>query len=77
MPMKVRPLSFSASKRRIVSRKFALPASIMMSPLARYGLRISICWSTGSPALIMMMIGRGGRMALMKSSIVSHGMIWP
>ncbi len=51
MPMKVRPEPSSSSKRRIVSRKLALPASIMMSLADSTPRRCAICSSTALAGL--------------------------
>jgi hypothetical protein len=46
---------------------------MMMSLASSSGLSAAICWSTGSPALTMMMTGRGGLIAATKSSSVAAG----
>ena len=56
MPTKCRPCSRSASSRRRVSSKWALPPSTMMSPSSSSGTSSSMTASVGSPALTMMMI---------------------
>ena len=75
MPMKVRPLPESSAKRRTVSRKLALPASMMMSRSDSTGRSSSICSSTGLPACTSTMIGRGGRIAAASSSMLWQGMM--
>ena len=76
-PTKCRPLAFSSFSRRIVSGKWALPASMMMSPSSSSGTSSSITASVGPPALTMMITRRGRSSEATKSAIDSDGMKVP
>ena len=65
------PLAAHSSVRRLVSGKWELPASMMMSPSSSSGLSSSITPSTGPPAFTITMIRRGRSNAATNSSIVS------
>ena len=70
-PTKWKPLAEISFSRRMVSRKYALPPSMMMSPGDSSGRRVSIVASVGAPALTMRMIERGVRSEATNSSGVS------
>ena len=63
----------SVSIRRIVSRKFALPASMIRSSASRYGSSAAIWSSTGAPAGTIKSTARGPFNAAANASSVSHG----
>ena len=72
VPTKCRPSSFSLASRRIVSGKWALPASMTMSPSSSSGISSSITASVPGPAFTMMMTRRGRSSEATKSAIDSE-----
>ena len=73
VPTKCRPCSRRAFSRRIVSGKWALPASMTMSPSSRSGISSSMTASVGPPALTMMTTLRGRSSEATKSAMDSDG----
>ncbi len=72
-PTKCRPFSLRSFSRRIVSGKWALPASMMMSPSSSSGTNSSITASVLGPALTMINTRRGRSSEATKSAIDSDG----
>ena len=73
MPTKCRPASRSAASRRRVSRKCALPPSMIMSPGSSSGANSSITASVAAPAFTMMTRRRGRSRLATNSSAVRAG----
>ena len=73
VPTKCRPCSFSSFSRRMVSGKWALPASMMMSPSSSRATSSAITASVPGPALTMMITRRGRSSEATKSAIDSDG----
>ena len=73
VPTKCRPRAASASSRRMVSGKCALPASTTMSPDSSSGSSSSITASVAAPALTMITTLRGRASDATKSAIDSDG----
>src|SRR5919107_3983527 len=73
VPTKCSPWTFSSPSRRIESGKWALPASMTMSPSSSSGTSSEITASVGPPALTMMTTLRGRSSDATNCSIVSDG----
>ena len=74
VPTKFRPCSRSSCSRRIVSWKFALPPSTMMSPSSNRSASCPITASVPLPACTMMIAVRGLESDATKSSMSSDAM---
>ncbi len=74
VPTKLRPFSRRSCSRRMVSWKFALPPSTMMSPSSNRSASCSMTASVPLPACTMMIAVRGLDSEATKSSIDSDAM---